>query len=62
MTVQSDDTKGQPIANLEHGPDWTDWQEGDDGDSCKCGFNGTSQECARSRTRTFPAPTKQENT
>ena len=40
------------LTNPEHGPDWTDWQQGDDGDSCKCGFNGTSQECARNRATT----------
>ena len=33
----------------EHGPDWSDYQDGDDGDSCKCGFNGTSEECATHR-------------
>ena len=33
----------------EHGADWSDWQPGDDGDSCLCGFNGTSQECEQSR-------------
>ena len=28
-----------------HGPDWSDWQEGGNGPSCMCGFNGTSEEC-----------------
>jgi hypothetical protein len=39
-------------ATTEHGPDWTDWQQGDDGDSCKCGFSGTSEECARNQALT----------
>lgn len=36
----------------KHGPDWSDWQEGDDGPSCLCGFNGTPEECAASRKAT----------
>ena len=43
--------------NDDHGPDWSDWQEGDEGPTCKCGFNGTHEECAAARiedTRTTP--------
>lgn len=47
-----------------HGDDWTDWQDGDDGPSCKCGFNGTPQECASSRNRarqSLSRPTSEEH-
>lgn len=36
-------------ASREHGPDWSGWQDGDDGPSCKCGFNGTPDECRSNR-------------
>lgn len=37
----------------EHGPDWSDYSAADhpeEGPSCKCGFNGTPEECAADRT------------
>ena len=34
---------------VEHKRDWSDWQPGDDGRSCSCGFNGTFEECAENR-------------
>lgn len=39
-----------------HGADWSDWQVGDDGPSCSCGFNGTPEECERSRAYRVAAP------
>lgn len=35
----------------EHGPDWSDWglDHPEEGPSCKCGFNGSPEECASSR-------------
>jgi hypothetical protein len=39
---------------LQHGSDWSDWQPGDDGDTCLCGYNGTSQECAAFRAGDQP--------
>jgi hypothetical protein len=33
----------------QHDPDWSDWQDGDDGPSCACGFNGTVNDCEASR-------------
>jgi hypothetical protein len=32
-----------------HKADWSDWQDGDDGPSCSCGFNGTPKDCEASR-------------
>lgn len=36
----------------EHGPDWSDWglDHPEEGPSCKCGFNGTPEECAEVRS------------
>lgn len=35
----------------QHGPDWSDWDidHPEEGPSCKCGFNGTPEECESSR-------------
>ncbi len=32
-----------------HEPDWSDYQPGDDGPSCSCGYNGPYKECWESR-------------
>lgn len=37
------------MADVGHRPDWSDWQDGDFGPSCSCGFNGTPEECGASR-------------
>ena len=36
----------------EHGPDWSDWgiDHPEEGPSCKCGFNGSPEECAGVRS------------
>ncbi len=36
----------------EHGPDWSDWgiDHPEEGPSCKCGFNGSPEECAEVRS------------
>ena len=36
----------------EHGPDWSDWgmDHPEEGPGCRCGFNGTPEECASSRS------------
>lgn len=39
------------MITVEHKRDWSDWQPGDDGCSCSCGFNGTFEECAASRAQ-----------
>ena len=39
-----------PSDTDEHGNDWSGWQAGDDGPSCRCGYNGTPDDCARSRS------------
>ena len=46
-----------PEPSAEHGADWSDWgiDHPEEGPSCKCGFNGTPEECAESRRPTGPA-------
>ena len=38
-----------------HGADWSDWgyDHPEEGPSCKCGFNGSPDECKRSRDKSF---------
>ena len=38
-------------SEVEHGADWSDWgiDHPEEGPSCKCGFNGSPEECAASR-------------
>ena len=35
----------------EHGADWSDWSEDhpEEGPSCRCGYNGSPEECVASR-------------
>lgn len=37
--------------NRDHGPDWSDWgiDHPEESPSCKCGHNGTPEECATDR-------------
>lgn len=40
----------------EHGADWSDWDvdHPEEGPSCKCGYNGTPEECAAYRAPAEP--------
>lgn len=48
VAAEKHNTESHPA---EHGADWTDWgiDHPEEGPSCKCGYNGSPEECAKAQ-------------